>query len=333
MFALRDEIRRLAAREDGGRLVVVRAGALGDTILLLPTLRRIEQELPRATLTLVGSHWAGRLMPMMAGTWRFFPFDDAALAPLFAPDAAAALPAPLAEADLLIVYSSQPDGAFVGNLRRLCEGDVIAFPVDPPPGIHAACHFASAVADGVPDPEQLPVPELRPREAALQSARAWLTERFGDAAGRTIVVHPGSGTPRKCWPARRFVELIERLIGSGATVVLLRGPADDSACRAVQSSLGGEEHVPVAQFADLEAVAGLIRRVDAFVGNDSGVAHLAAALGTPTVAIFGPTDPAVWRPLGEAVTVLGVQGTPDDPATWPAVDDVLRAVLNGLWAR
>jgi ADP-heptose:LPS heptosyltransferase len=64
----------------------------------------------------------------------------------------------------------------------------------------------------------------------------------------------------------------------------------------------------------------------AYVGNDSGVSHLAAALGVPTIAVFGPTDPTVWAPLGPKVAVVA----PQDDAPWPAVDNVFVAVCRLL---
>ena len=82
-----------------------------------------------------------------------------------------------------------------------------------------------------------------------------------------------------------------------------------------------------AEFEGLEAVAGLIACADLYIGNDSGLTHMAAALGAPTVAVFGPTDPGTWRPLGRVVRVLRGAASPDNPARWPGVDEVLEAVL------
>jgi ADP-heptose:LPS heptosyltransferase len=73
-------------------------------------------------------------------------------------------------------------------------------------------------------------------------------------------------------------------------------------------------------------LAAVLAESRGYFGNDSGVSHLAAALGVPTVAVFGPTDPAVWAPLGPEVSVVAPRGD----APWPTVDDVLIALRKLL---
>jgi ADP-heptose:LPS heptosyltransferase len=131
-------------------------------------------------------------------------------------------------------------------------------------------------------------------------------------------VHPGSGGKRKCWPAQRFAELAARL---RAPVLLLEGPADADACREFAEALASS--VPAARVTgvSLSRLAALLSESRGYMGNDSGVSHLAAALGVPTIAVFGPTDPAVWAPLGPEVSVVTTRGD----APWPTVDDVIAA--------
>jgi ADP-heptose:LPS heptosyltransferase len=83
-------------------------------------------------------------------------------------------------------------------------------------------------------------------------------------------------------------------------------------------------HVPVAAASGvpLTDLAALLCRCHAFLGNDSGVSHLAGMMGIPTVAVFGPTDPAVWAPLGPNVRTLGGRGT------WPEPSEVVRAMAE-----
>jgi ADP-heptose:LPS heptosyltransferase len=86
-------------------------------------------------------------------------------------------------------------------------------------------------------------------------------------------------------------------------VILLEGEADESAVREVLDHLKPDQ-VPVMKDASLVQVAGAIACSQLVVGNDSGISHLAAAIRTPLVCLFGPTDPTVWRPLGAVVRVL-----------------------------
>ena len=116
---------------------------------------------------------------------------------------------------------------------------------------------------------------------------------------RFLAVHPGSGSARKNWPAERFADLAARL-SNGAPWLLSLGPADEREAAALQGAPGAvitRDLVP-RHLGALLAAAGL------YVGNDSGVTHLAAAYGVPTLALFGPTDPAVWSPIGTRVRTL-----------------------------
>jgi heptosyltransferase III len=114
-------------------------------------------------------------------------------------------------------------------------------------------------------------------------------------AGATLI-HPGSGSSRKNWPLERFIELSRRLEGLGHRVVWIRGPAEM-----------GQPEAWTGERLDrpsLQALAATLAASRLFIGNDSGVSHLAAAVGAPTVALFGPTSQTVWRPDGPRVRVV-----------------------------
>ena len=103
----------------------------------------------------------------------------------------------------------------------------------------------------------------------------------------TCVIHPFSGSPRKNWPLDRFRELAQRLD------------------MPVRWCTGPEEALPGAhRLEDLYELARWLATARLYIGNDSGISHLAASVGTPTVALFGPTDPAVWAPRGEHVRIV-----------------------------
>ena len=105
--------------------------------------------------------------------------------------------------------------------------------------------------------------------------------------GEFAVIHPFSGSARKNWPLERFRELAARL---SMPVEWCAGPE--------------EELADAVRFDDLYQLACRVAGARIYFGNDSGITHLAAAVGTPVIAIFGPTDPAVWGPRGEDVRVV-----------------------------
>lgn len=150
-------------------------------------------------------------------------------------------------------------------------------------------------------------PLVRPRVRARDRAvRLWRELRLPDDRA-VVALHPGSGGDWKRWPADRFAQVASRLARCGLAVVVIQGPADEGAIREVLSFVEGSEP-PVAAGLDVEELAAFLSHASCYLGNDSGVTHLAAAVGIPTVAIFGPTDPAMWSPRGPRVLVLRGDG-------------------------
>jgi ADP-heptose:LPS heptosyltransferase len=111
-----------------------------------------------------------------------------------------------------------------------------------------------------------------------------------------ILVHPGSGSPAKNWPVERFAEVIGAL---PVPIGLILGEADETADAMLDKAYPRLCRRPLGVLA--ERLAGC----RAYLGNDSGISHLAGLSGARTVVMFGPTDPRVWRPLGPRVSVLG----------------------------
>ena len=106
------------------------------------------------------------------------------------------------------------------------------------------------------------------------------------------------------WPVERFLDLANRLVSTcRARILLILGPAEEE-LKEVFLRITGSEHAIVLDTLPLPQLGAVLERCHVFVGNDSGVAHLAAALGVSVVAIFGPTDPVRWAPRGENVRVI-----------------------------
>jgi heptosyltransferase III len=114
-----------------------------------------------------------------------------------------------------------------------------------------------------------------------------------------VVIHPFSGSPIKNWPYERFTELAGRLGGEWAT------------------------RYDWVRFAKLDELARWLAGARVFVGNDSCITHLAAAVGTPVVALFGPTDPAIWAPRGDRVRIVRGRSMEDI-----GIDEIMHAVRS-----
>ncbi len=124
-----------------------------------------------------------------------------------------------------------------------------------------------------------------------------------DFSKKLVVIQPGGGGLHKCWPLNNFLAVAKELSSRGVEVIFLLGPTElerfsDAIIKTINSV--------AKSLADLSLtdVVGLLSCADGFVGNDSGITHLAAGLGVRTLAVFGPSDPAVYGPIGPAVTVF-----------------------------
>jgi ADP-heptose:LPS heptosyltransferase len=166
---------------------------------------------------------------------------------------------------------------------------------------------------GAPDPASTPsisLPHAIRAEAAAHLAGCGVSHERPLA-----LVHPGSGSRHKCVKPEVLLPVLEGLEALGLEPLLLEGPADHDV---VDHLLRDCSRRPVVlRGLSVRVLAGILSQVDLFIGHDSGVTHLAALAATPTVALFGPTDPARWAPRGPTVSVIHEK--PCRCASWDAV--------------
>jgi heptosyltransferase-3 len=247
------------------------------------------------------------------------PWESATFAGLLADDASvsAELGAALAPFHAVIAYTTSAD-LLHGLGRAAPSAKIVAqTPLPPQTGPHAAAWLAQAVAQLGVDPAVTP-PTFAASEAESAQARPWL-DRVGPGF---LAVHPGSGARRKNWRAEQFASLVEH-VTDGRPFVLVEGPADAEAAApaALLPSVVRAREVPA------RVLGAVLARAGVYVGNDSGVSHLAAAWGAPVVALFGPTDPAQWAPIGAQVIVLRAG---DGRMESLELEDVVRAAREML---
>jgi heptosyltransferase II len=152
-------------------------------------------------------------------------------------------------------------------------------------------------------PDEGPPEVFLPRPA-LDAAGAFLAARRLGTTRQLIALAPGAAHFTKRWPAHHWGALLRRLIEGGNDVVLVGGPADREAADAV-AELGGDAAANAAGVFDLLGSAALLKRARALVSGDTGVMHLATAVGTPVLALFGPTvEPFGFFPYHAKATVL-----------------------------
>lgn len=135
----------------------------------------------------------------------------------------------------------------------------------------------------------------------LEVNRAFET---GVASGRWLAAHPGSGSEKKNWPEAKWLELLGHLMKSTTlNILLVGGEAERGRLERLEAALPGTR-IKLMQSAPLPELAQWLAACVAFVGHDSGISHLAAAVGLPSLVLWGDTEEAVWRPRGRNMTVL-----------------------------
>lgn len=323
------------------RWVLIRPGALGDTLLLFPTLALLRCARLAVHITLVArrdvlglahaSGLAAAVVDYAAPEW----------SALFAETPARACDGALAhvlDGARVAAWLTDADGRVARNLAAFGAASVVVAPGRPDPtGTHAALQLACGLAPfDVPPPASveglaaLLPPLVVPEEDERTADTLWRELELAEAPmwgkRRVIALHPGSGGAAKRWPAERFGALARELAAGGWSPLLVEGPADQEAVAEALAGAGGE--MPVARGLSVGALAALLRCCAGYVGNDSGVSHLAGLLGVPALALFGLTDPAVWAPLGRRVRVLREPDGRLDALSVAAVRDALAALLH-----
>lgn len=300
------------------RVLLVRAGALGDLLLLRRSIHALRRAGHRVALLAPGAPAAALHGSGEGEVDEILAFERPDVAALIGGGEAAPLREALGECQRIVAYTRSPD------LLRALGGSgtpLVAQDPQPPAGRHAADWLKDAILDLVPF-----VPAQAPRLAPTADERAQAEPLLETLGGGFLALHPGSGSPAKNWPADRYRTLAERLT-AGHRFLLVEGPADAAACDALRSLPGA---VP-ARGLPLRVLGALLSRARLYVGNDSGVSHLAAAFGAPCLVLFGPTDATSWRPLGVSVhTLFAANGTIEalDVPTVVAAAEALAAALR-----
>ena len=213
------------------------------------------------------------------------------------------------EFDRIYSFFASDDARFRARLAAATDAQVSFHPFRPGGDGHVSAGYLRSIGEDASPAEA----RLEPTSDDLAAAARVLAESKCDGSN-LVVIFPGSGSPGKNWPARKFAALAAMLAkgsgilrsadsalndtraaqnDNGTSVAVILGPAEASI-----EPIFREAGVAVLKDLDLPTVAAIARIAAAFVGNDSGVSHLAAAVGASGVAIFGPTDPVRWRPLG-----------------------------------
>lgn len=301
------------------RFLLLRGGAIGDFILTLPVLQALRAQWPAAEIEIWGYPHIAELAVAGGLANAVVSLDRAEMARFFVPEPqfTDAQVAAVRSFDLIFNYLHDPVGQVRSNL--LLAGAKQVLSGSPIIKRGHAVPFLLEPLQALALYETDRVPELDWSGAARATARQRL--RGLGVNGRPVAVHPGSGSSTKKWPLDRFMEILGRLREQKREAVAILGEAD----RAEAEFLAGEmPDLPVVRDLALVELGAVLAECGVFLGNDSGITHLAAAVGLPVVAVFGPTDADTWGPRGRGgVKILrapeGKLDQLDHAAVWDAL--------------
>lgn len=299
---------------DFQRILVSRLRFLGDVLLTTPLVRRLREVFPRAEIVYLTE---AAYAPLLAHN----PHLDEVLA--FPPHASAAAQAQFYRSlrrrrfDLAIDLFGNPRTALLtwltgapvrvgGDFRgrgKLYSHRVPASTGNPDA---IAFHLRSLEMLGIAARDKRTEFFLMPEERLW--AQSFLAMQDIDPARPLVGMHPGATWPNKRWPASHFGEVARALLAAGVQVLLTQGPQEALIVAAVKQQAPGVTVLPVLSLRETAAVQA---RCSAFVSNDCGILHLAVAVGTPTVGLFGPSQKEIWFPYETAKGHVAVDLTID----------------------
>jgi hypothetical protein len=205
---------------------------------------------------------------------------------------------------LIISFLYDPDGIFGDNVAHCTEAQYLEGPHRPDEqgDLHATSVLLKPLERlAIFDAD--PVPRLRIRAGEVKHREADGDERSGR---RTVALHPGSGSERKNWPESEWFKFISELLeNEDLDLLLVGGEAESERLERLEATFGGcEERIGLAHNLPLVRLAERLSTCSAFVGHDSGITHLASALGLPGLVLWGPSREQIWRPLSERIVLL-----------------------------
>ncbi len=269
------------------KLLIIHQGALGDVVLTFPALIRLREKF--SVIQAICQGKIGRLACELGVVDSCFPLEAATVSSLYTKSVAPDVQKILAACDESLAFSRSEQ--LNASMSRTTDHPLHVIPPRPDP--HCPIHVTDHVLSHLTTCGLLEDGEISHTD-----------RRYSGYDPAKILIHPGSGSRRKNWPLSNFVQIGRALKKTGLKPEFILGPAEHFLAVSLENDHGTIIHT----LSDPVELLFLLRNAGGFIGNDSGVTHLAAFVGLPTIAIFGPSDPRRWRPLGRSVKVIRQDG-------------------------
>ncbi|MCX5894911.1 MAG: glycosyltransferase family 9 protein [Proteobacteria bacterium] len=317
-----------------GTILLIHQGAIGDLILSLPAFYALHNAFPGARFEVMGYPAILSLIHKRFYADHISSIDRAEVASLYHEESELQTHFVnyFKKFDNLFIFGSTSQEVVVDTIARI-KGPAVyhikTFPED------NDAHIIDFQADQIAAlgfTVASRVPEIFLLEADTNQAQQFLqSQSLHSTSNPLIAIHPGSGSRQKNWPAAQYISLIKNLYRElDGTFIMVEGPADGDVVNYIRGELR-ETPMLLLQNLDLRLLASIVKQCSVYIGNDSGITHVAAALGVPVIAIFGPTDPRVWGPRGKHVNILRdiMPGSKD--WRWVEYGEAVTSALRALY--
>lgn len=307
---------------DSQRSIILQPGAIGDCILTLPLVKFMKDSLQLGGVDILGHTEYIGFLPGRSCVDGIRSIDSADLHRLFVESNSF----DLADRDPLIntfddytwivTFLGEPNSDFEQNLIYTANcshcAEVITLSMKPPKDFRQ--HLTKFYTQQFVDQSGLSLEnwDFRPDEIIIKAldsdrdkGRELLEEIDFDFSKKLVVIQPGSGGLNKCWHIENFLAITREIVSKNIEVIFLLGPAELERFSSNRIKVMNNISKCLTNLSITEIV-GLLSCADGFIGNDSGITHLAGGLGIKTIAIFGPTNPAVYKPIGPAITIFAI---------------------------
>lgn len=306
-------------------VLLIRLGGLGDLLVALPSMTYLRRAMPGLKFALLCRREYGGLFLDAGVTDGVISLESREASSLFAdPGVPASGPGP--EFSLAVGWMQKlPPPEMEGTLRSRGVRTVLFAAPNPPHSVSLSRHFFADTGSGFPLPDGIVADfdecsRLRSKKGGMTVARAGLRTDL-PGGGRFAVVHPGSGGTAKLWPFGNFLEIARRLADAGIPGVFVTGEAEERPAIAGRLDGAALPHGWTwARRPPLLGLAGLLAEAPLYLGNDSGITHLAAACGARVTALFLEENTLAWEPYGRTrVLAARALSDLDTEAVWGAL--------------
>jgi hypothetical protein len=276
-------------------LLLIHQGALGDFVVTFPAIILLRGIF--GCVDAICQENSGKMACSLGLLEKAYPLESRSWASLYHEKPDALIVDMLRSYEKIVLFSFCPD--LEQAIIKASTNEVYRIP--PRPQAFQPIHTTDHILQSLLNCGLLSTPRYSMESINLLPVA--MTDRRGPGYDvKKVLIHPGSGSRKKNWLVSHFIRLGELLAREGLSPTYILGPAE----RDLETEIYLEKG-PVRECLSLENLpetVGLLRASGGFIGNDSGLAHLAAFIGVPTVAIFGPSSPERWRPLGRAATIV-----------------------------